>query len=372
MRTVVVLGAGASLGNALYFRPERMRESRPPLDLTFFETVAGNRIPLSTPLRSYVRRVTGAFPTLESLRDVRMEEFFKDVFFDFQEDHTDTLAFDAYIDIVDLYLRVLRVTTNWLCEDGRKGAPLGQLLAATADSADDLTVITFNHDLVIENEIYRRARLRDRWCIDHGYGTLGPSLVVTAPTASVPVFHSHDAGDCDHTRPIRLLKLHGSLNWVVRINSGRPSVGFMSGNLANRSIYLITKRQLLGRDMMVRRGSGRTRWQTWPIVVPPVYAKAPLRSAIQSVWTDARQALEQADRVVFYGYSLPAIDVEAEKLFERAFASNTSLPFLEVVDPAPVAAARYAGLSRVLPVRWYPNIEGYLASGPFRPAGAAP
>ena len=72
----------------------------------------------------------------------------------------------AYADLVNLYLQVIRETTNWLSEDGRRGAPIGRLLADAASASESLTIVTFNHDLVIENEINRRAHLRRRWCLD--------------------------------------------------------------------------------------------------------------------------------------------------------------------------------------------------------------
>jgi hypothetical protein len=107
---------------------------------------------------------------------MRMEEFFKDLYYDFQSDPTDGVTRSAYIALVNMYTRVLRDTINWLCDDGRKGAPVGRLLNAAADRAGSVTVITFNHDLVIENEIFKRARLRDRWCLEQGYGSLGRDM----------------------------------------------------------------------------------------------------------------------------------------------------------------------------------------------------
>ncbi len=365
MNTCLVLGAGASLANALHFRPERMQNTRPPLDTTFFQVVAAMGIQLPPSIRRFFRRMSGAEPKIESLAAVRMEEVFKDVFFDFQENNADALARDAYIELIDLYLRVLRDTTNWLCDDGRDGAPIGRLLADAADSSDNITVITFNHDLVIENEIVRRSRLRERWCLDYGYGSLGQALMLTAPRANVPVFAIHALGACDHTRPIRILKLHGSMNWVIRINSIRPSARILSNGPEGRDVYLITKRKIIGREPIVRTGRGRTQWQTWPIVVPPVYAKHALRSTLQDVWNEAREALEEADRIAFFGYSLPLIDVEAEKLFERALAGNPGIEWLDVIDPAPASAQRYAGLAPAVPVRWYPRLNAFRAAGAF-------
>jgi hypothetical protein len=361
VKTCLVLGAGASLANALHFRGERMRDTHPPLDTTFFETVQARKIALSGALRNYFRRVLGIDPIATTLREHRMEEIFADVFYDFGEAPTSKTALDAYVDLVDLYLRVLRETTNWLSGDNRTGGPIGRLLAAAAKSSDELTVITFNHDLVIENEIGRRSHLRRRWCLDHCYGTLSSELNLLLPTSGAPIFQLHRDGACDHSRSITLLKLHGSLNWVVRLQSKRPTANLLSG-AAHPKMHLLARRQLMGRETLVRRGAGRgrQRWNLWPIVVPPVYAKQALRGAIQQAWVDARASLETADRLIVFGYSLPAIDIEAEKLFERAIARNTSLDWLDVVNPAPDSAARFADVANPKPSRWYPGLNAFL------------
>ena len=117
-----------------------------------------------------------------TLREQPMEQVFADVFYDFNEAQSDSAMLNAYIDLIDLYVRVLRETTNWLCENGRTGAPIGKLLAAAAKWADDLTIVTFNHDLVIENEIHRRAALNARWCVDRCYGSVSTDLQPLYPS----------------------------------------------------------------------------------------------------------------------------------------------------------------------------------------------
>lgn len=123
-----------------------------------------------------------------------MERVFADVFYDFTDTPNDRGYLDAYIDLIDLYLRVIRETTNWLSGDNRTGAPVGRLLAAAAAQAGDLDIVTFNHDLVIENEIQRRAQLRTRWCLDECYGSMSPSLNTLMPAGGTPVFQLHRAG----------------------------------------------------------------------------------------------------------------------------------------------------------------------------------
>jgi hypothetical protein len=362
VKVCLVLGAGATLANAQKFHPERMRETWPPLDTTFFEVVAKRRIAVTPHLRRYFEQVVGIDPTLTTLRELRMEEVFKDAFYDLDESPTNKLVLDGYIDLVELYLRLLRETTNWLCQDKRRGAPVGRLLAEGARAADDLTVITFNHDLVIENEIYKRAQLRDRWCLDQGYGGIGTDLDLVVPVGSAPVFPVHGDGQCDHGKPITVLKLHGSLNWIVRLTSDRPTANLLRGKSGPKPVSLLTRRYVTGRSAIVRTGSGRTRWETWPVVVPPVYAKQALRSAVQTTWAEARDALVSAERVVFFGYSLPGVDIEAEKLVERALAKSP-IEWVDVVNPAPATAARFAEISKTVPVRWYPGLDEFFGAG---------
>lgn len=107
-------------------------------------------------------------------------------------------------------------------------------------------------------------------------------------------------------------------------------------------------------------GAGRTEWHTWPVVVPPVYAKQALRAAIKPSWTDAREALADATRVVFFGYSLPDIDIEAEKLFERGL-KECPADWVDVVNPASAVAARIASVSKTKPIRWFPSLDSYLS-----------
>jgi hypothetical protein len=366
MRICLVLGAGATLSNALHFRSERKRKTRPPLDTTFFEVVDARGISLSPALTTYFRNYLGVEPTASTLREYRMEEVFKDVAYDFRETPNDKVALDAYIDLVDLYLRVLRGTTNWLSGDSRTGGPVGRLLDSAATAGDSLTVITFNHDLVIENELVRRARLRRRWCLDKGYGSASEELHLLYPASNVARFHLHSDDACEHDRPISILKLHGSLNWVVRLNSKRPPAKFLKGEGPAKEIHLLIRREISERQHYARKGAGRKRWDLWPIVVPPVYAKHELRTQIlDGVWADAKSALRAADQVLFYGYSLPELDVEAEKLFERALLQNANADWINVVNPASSSAGRFARVSPKRPVRWYPSLDHFFDSGGF-------
>src|SRR5438034_171607 len=97
--------------------------SQPPLDTTFFQKVKALDFRLTPSLRSYIRTLTAEDPNLDEMSKYRMEEFFKDVYFDFR-DREDKRVRTAYTDLVKLYNRVLRETTNWLCDDRHRRGPI--------------------------------------------------------------------------------------------------------------------------------------------------------------------------------------------------------------------------------------------------------
>jgi len=100
------------------------------------------------------------------------------------------------------------------------------------------------------------------------------------------------------------------------------------------------------------------------VIVPPVYNKGTLIEAFMpQVWTEAREALSSSDRVLFFGYSLPMGDIEAEKSIQRAIAANENAPWVGLVDPNPLLTSRYGQLLPETPLRWYPNASSFLESG---------
>jgi hypothetical protein len=233
--------------------------------------------------------------------------------------------------------------------------------ALAADNADCVDIITFNHDLLIENEIYKRVRLRARWCLERGYDSFSVNRKLLR--TSLPTIFPQHSPDCDHSRPIQLHKLHGSLNWIVRIRGRTPTHSMLTGQTGGYEV-LVSQRRAIPAVLKITSTSSsgrRSTGYTWPVIVPPIYAKQPLiRAFMPSVWTDARRALETADRVLFCGCSLPQIDTEAEKLFQRSITGNTDLPWVGLIDPSPETARRYVQILRETPIRRFATVDGFL------------
>jgi hypothetical protein len=350
-----------------------MVDKNPPLDTTFFQKIRALDASIAPELRRYADGLPTGSPFDPKSRDGRVEEFFRDLFHDFiGEGEQRPEIVKAYTALVSLYRRVISETTDWMLDDRRVGAPVGRLIAEAVDASVATSILTFNQDLVVENEIYKRARLREHWCIDHAYGTFSKDREFTTSTA--PSFPEHAAG-CDGGERLKLLKLHGSLNWYVRMNGREPSPRVLTGEVGNRTV-LVSRRRSVPQQLVFNRqssGRGRTQWYTWPVIIPPVYFKQPfIHAFVPTVWADARAELKIADRLIFFGYSLPAADLDAEKLFQRTISENDKLRAIEVIDPAPAAAERYARLVGSRPVHWYPTIQSFLnGRRPFSAEGSA-
>ena len=159
--------------------------------------------------------------------------------------------------------------------------------------------------------------------------------------------------------------MHGSLNWWIKIRGREPTPGVLAGDTSSPDVLITRERDLrdVHRVRMKPSGQGST-WNVWPVIVPPVYNKGALIEAFMpSVWAEAREALSSSDRILFFGYSLPVGDIEAEKAIQRAIAINENTPWVGVVDPSPLLTARYGQLLPATPLRWYPDADAFLDSG---------
>jgi hypothetical protein len=354
MRIVVVLGAGATLAQATgvgFTDPDAL----PPIDGTFFERIASLRIKCGAEITARAKELLGLNPFLGTEAGARpgMEDFFKDLFYDYVTDARNEQAQEAYRQLVSIYAAALRRTTNPVAERGNRG-PVTRLLRKAAQRADDLTLITFNHDLILENILDLGQEFRGRWCLRHGYGRFS---LKRRFTLSKDADGFADQRTCKHVRPIHILKLHGSLNWYLYADNPERERALLRGERLSGEPIRISRRKQVPTRFVANGHISR------PLVVPPVYSKQSfLESFMQPVWRDAASALESADRVVMFGYSMPSTDIEAEKLFQRSLAKNSQVNWVDLVNPDPHAASRYAATLPNIPLRRYPTIDSFLKS----------
>ncbi len=100
---------------------------------------------------------------------------------------------------------------------------------------------------------------------------------------------------------MRLVKLHGSLNW------------YFSGNAESYSepVYATEPVHPAGGNEEEYELSKRSTFGLVPFIIPPIAEKSTFfkHNLVRSQWLDAASAIWSADRVFCLGYSLPETDV---------------------------------------------------------------
>lgn len=178
------------------------------------------------------------------------------------------------------------------------------------------TIVTFNYDTLVE------AAVQHRQIYEAG---LAEPVAWTELTGDVPGWPSgvmrFAATPAD---TLRLLKLHGSLNWYWSPDDSsglsvarRP----LPGTFRASEPYTEHQRR---RDV-----PGRV-----PFIVPPSATKSGYYQnvIVREMWRQASEALEAAHDVTFIGYSLPETDVTVSSMLRRQLPRGRSV---HVVDLYP-------------------------------------
>ena len=166
-----------------------------------------------------------------------------------------------------------------------------------------VTFISLNYDILMDNAI---LDLHPMWDIDY---LVDFSNVKMGNDMQNSTWHAPRSD-----RALRLLKLHGSLNWLFC-----PTC---------RDLTLTPK----------QKGICELKWKpaecccrkcdtlAVPIVIPPTYLKVLSNLYLRQIWHAAEQELIAAERIVFCGYSFPDADIHIRYLLKRAEMNRTNPP----------------------------------------------
>lgn len=174
-------------------------------------------------------------------------------------------------------------------------------------------LITFNYDISLELELKRAGK----WEVSNGYGfDLGVANIATSPT--------------------RLLKLHGSINWMDLLFDGLQSGQFSWGIGDSRGERPVFP---WGLDHLGYSGVKDPKWKQGGVdragsmILPSRHKQYYIDTSLgreredfwRSLWVQAVNALRQAQEIVIIGYSCPMADAEAQNLLLKQSNRNCSL-----------------------------------------------
>jgi len=163
-------------------------------------------------------------------------------------------------------------------------------LASMLENGD--TVLTLNYDTLLDSALVNAG-----WDPAHGYGLIGSSKKVKwrrpQPTKS------------ERLRGVKLLKLHGSLNWYVRGSFSKLARVFERGP----NQVIISERPRTNESKRLVRQ-----------IVPPVYGKFFGHKHWRTLWTAAHEALREAEVIVVIGCSLVDTDFHLSGMLSHAIS----------------------------------------------------
>lgn len=365
MTRALVLGAGATLAEALRQRGTNGKQPLPPLDRGFFGAVSGigvRRADLDA-VASYLDREHG-IDCLSSRWD-SMESVLIRIVSDCLMTNDVVKkqeVTDVFTALMRLYARGLIDTTSWMkaLRTNFLYRCFATWLRDVGDS-NDIHVLTFNHDLEVEKTLTAIGRVQmykkfgQTLCLPYSYG----SELVRARTFGPGRVDRFDVSPVEPQQYVWLFKLHGSLNWASVHDSADPPFHEV---LSPARDLRWTSRTDIPTAMRVS-DSGRKRYAV-PLVVPPVHNKASIMPpALTSLWEEAELALQQADEVTLVGYSCPEADAEAENLLRRGLRRNGSPDLLTIVNPDSSAVGRFAEIVPGVPIRYFPSLQAWDSAG---------
>jgi hypothetical protein len=190
--------------------------------------------------------------------------------------------------------------------------------------------ITFNYDLLLDEALaINNHQLVGDYCM---------------PFSSIGHFSSYDRILKGQRKPIDvdLLKLHGSLNWMVCQSCERHHLTFY-----------IDYAQIPS-ESCPECGNRLS-----PCLVAPTVPKNPNQGSYRLIWDVARERLIHADEITVIGYSFPSGDLEALSLFKATVASRRQKPSLVVVDPSATVRQHIQGAISVVASEQYETFEDY-------------
>jgi hypothetical protein len=307
---VFLFGAGASRG-ALDGVKGKTRKV--PIDRDFFDIASriGER---GTP--SLASWVTSDVHSLYGrVNGIGLEEYFRDIetraeIGQFAKTRNKQKDWNSRKTNLEELIRRVLLQTTW--EEDEQTAkisrsPIHEKIISRAQPGD--TLITFNYDTLIEESL--RHVKSPYWDPSDGYGLAAGGH----KKGWSKNWREQRKSEAKSGSEVKLLKLHGSLNWTLYNND--------SVRLKPKPYVVRTRKRVPVYESCA--------------ILPPGWHKRIDKNPFKKLWREARLKLESCQHIVVIGYSMPETDFLAKALFAEVSrmraARKNFLKSLIVAEP---------------------------------------
>ena len=175
-----------------------------------------------------------------------------------------------------------------------------------AAAPEDVTLLSLNYDIIADNALPKVAEAKGQLALpDYGCD------IATDAYRQAEKFG-------------KLIKLHGSLNWLYCPNCHRLDLGIAPSG--RRTVKVLNDLYVDDLDLHRKYGCHGSPCNECgafvrPVLITPTHLKDYRNPHIARIWYEAARALREAERVIFIGYSMPDDDIEVVYLFKRGLAN---------------------------------------------------
>ncbi len=226
------------------------------------------------------------------------------------------------------------------------GNPTGRRSIATKRLVQTLApeqsaIISFNYDVIVDIALAHRANS----AFDFSRADYETLSDVDRLGIDYGVDFTNLAPDPAPSDRFRLLKLHGSFNWVVSTLTGNLYFGGLEkavGAVLDYQSLPDDQQQAAGRvanlfGFFEQRDSGAGAEEVAalePVLITPTHLKDLRNHNLAVIWRAAEEVLRRARRVTFIGYSLPGDDLHVKYLLKHSIETRylSDPPEIVVVD----------------------------------------
>ena len=180
---------------------------------------------------------------------------------------------------------------------------------------DSDSIISTNYDIVIDNALLSRLN-------NTNYGAKIRENIHPVPHADGTIIAGRKIDMLLNQGHIKLLKLHGSLNWLYCPKCDEIDITLKSKVAA----------EFLNKEYEISCLNQYCTSNYEPLIVTPTKFKRYENRVLNKIWEISRECISRADEIVFIGYSLPEADTEIRCLLLNGINMAEKKPKITFVD----------------------------------------
>jgi len=200
------------------------------------------------------------------------------------------------------------------------------------------SIISLNWDCVLENAF--------SWCFVQ-HPNINAFFDYCCVCTPIPETVEHPViCEKDNANTVRMMKLHGSTNWLLCPNCNRMYNGLGASDTVWTK-YILSSPCPICQDILSEREDNITQPPLLePFLITPTFIKRFENPHIKMTWHNAYIDLCKARKLVFIGYSLPEADYRIRTLLKRAVRQDIEVDIVLAPNDKPKKKEKNVGVTR--------------------------